>query len=124
MLNAECNHIQSILLWRSVAHFDFLKKRSPLTKSFIYRVETEDVAVSRKTSIKTVYMSGKEATLALKTEPWIVDTVSSLPMVHSYRKVTFGDGANQVVNRMIASRIRLISLHVLLKIIGMIQIIL
>jgi hypothetical protein len=38
-------------------------------------------------------MSGKDAALALKTEPWIVDAVSSLPMVHSYRKVTFGDGA-------------------------------
>ena len=64
-----------------------------MTKSLIYRVETEDVAVSRKTSTKTVYMSGKDATLALKTEPWIVDTVSSLPQVHSYRKVMFGDGA-------------------------------
>ena len=93
VLNAECNHIRSITLWRSVAHLDFFKKRNPMTKSLIYRVETEDVAVSRKTSTKTVYMSGKDATLALKTEPWIVDTVSSLPQVHSYRKVMFGDGA-------------------------------
>jgi hypothetical protein len=76
-----------------MAHLDFFKKKNPMTKSLIYRVETEDVAVSRKTSTKTVYMSGKDATLALKTEPWIVDTVSSLPQVHSYRKVMFGDGA-------------------------------
>ncbi len=62
---------------------DVDKKRNPITKSLIYCVETGDVAVSRKTSIKTVYMLGKDATLALKTEPWIVDTVSSLPMVHS-----------------------------------------
>ena len=93
VLNAECNHIRSITLWRSIAHLDVFKKRNPMTKSLIYRVETEDVAVSRKTSTKTVYMSGKDATLALKTEPWIVDTVSSLPQVHSYRKVMFGDGA-------------------------------
>ncbi len=46
-----------------------------------------------KTSIKTVFVSGKDATLVLKTEPWIVDTVSSLPMVHSFQKITFGDGA-------------------------------
>ena len=49
--------------------------------------------MSCKTSIKTEYMSGKDATLALKTEPWIVNTVSSLPMVHSYQKITFGDSA-------------------------------
>ena len=103
VLNAECNHIRSITLWRSMAQIYFIKKRnhmmkSEMMKSLIYRVETEDVAVSRKTSIKTVYMSGKDATLALKTEPWIVDTVSSLPMVHSYRKVMFGDGAKLKTN--------------------------
>ena len=53
---------------------------------------------NKKTSIQNalpskLFMLGKDATLALKTEPWTVDTVSSLPMVHSYQKVTFGDGA-------------------------------
>ncbi len=40
-----------------------------------------------------MYLNHREATFALKFEPWILDTANSLSQVHGYRKITFGDGA-------------------------------
>lgn len=81
---AKVNHICSIQLWRSLSYLSEEKEGINLSKKMIYCVETEDVSVTRTTLIKTVFMSGNDATLSLKTELWIIDTASSLPMVHSY----------------------------------------
>ncbi len=108
-----------------MSNLDIDKKQNPITKSLIYCVETEDVSVMRKTSIKTVCILDKDATLTLKTEPWIVDTVSSLPMVHNFYNITFGDGAKLKWTRletlMLPPRKRLAPQHVLLRIIGRIS---
>ncbi len=64
----------------------FLSKRKK--KLLYYRVKIQE-----GTSIKTVYLNHREATFALKFEPWILDTANSLSQVHGYHKITFGDGA-------------------------------
>jgi hypothetical protein len=84
--HAITNHIQSIQLWRSIAVKFSLKKKEQ--KMLYYRVKIQE-----GTSIKTVYLNHREATFALKFEPWILDTANSLSQVHGYRKITFGDGA-------------------------------
>ena len=78
-------------MWRSIA-IDFLNKKK-VQKLLYYQAEVEEGASTRTTSIKTVYLHQNEATLALKFEPWILDTENSLSQVHGYQQITFGDGA-------------------------------
>ena len=81
-LGSETNHIQSIQLWRSIAiDFSYKKKEQKL---IYYRAEIEEGTSSKTPSIKTVYLHHNEATVALKFEPWILDTANSLSQVHGY----------------------------------------
>ena len=59
----------------------------------MYRAEVEDGSVTRTTSMKTVFFNGDEATFAVKSEPWILDTAKSLSQVNGYQQITFGNGA-------------------------------
>jgi hypothetical protein len=94
---AETNNIRSIQLWRSIAMDFSTKKKDP--KMLYYLAEVEGGASTKTKKIKTVYLHQNEATVALKFEPWILDTANSLSQVHGYRKITFGDGASLKTER-------------------------
>ncbi len=77
---AETNHIRSIKLWRRIAINVSYKNK--VQKLIYYWAEVEEDASTKTPSIKTVYLNHKEATFALKFEPWILDTANSLSQVH------------------------------------------
>ena len=85
---ANSSIMTSIQLWRHSLHMD---ENGKSTVTRVYRV-VYDNTDRNQSSKKSIYVTEKVATSNLRSEPWILDHVSPLCSVRSYRQVVLGEG--------------------------------